>query len=195
MHWSNDVSVLFEPLRELARHSPDSAVRSVMTDGVPELETAEYDNWNGGSTYYTLLIRVPVPVYATVEGDLEKVEEEIKKKVERYTRSETHDFISSVQIQPAALEAIRSVPPAECKFWTAGYFRLFVSHVSKNKRSANLLKTFLQPYGITTFVAHDDIELTKEWPEELEKALLSMEAMVAILAPGFQQSDWCDQEV
>ena len=195
MHWTKDVSVLFQPLRELAAHSPDDGVRTVMAAGVPELETAEFDNWNGGTTYYSLLIRVPVPTYARIEGELERVEGEILKKVERYLRTETHDFIRDVLIQPAPSDAAVEIPPAECKFWTADYFRVFISHLSENKQSAKKLKDYLDGFGICAFVAHEDIEPTKEWRDELEKALFSMDAMVAILAPNFGKSKWTDHEV
>jgi hypothetical protein len=195
MHWTKDISTLFQPLRELAAYSADDGVRTVMAAGVPELETAEFDNWNGGTTYYSLLIRVPVPTYARVEGELERVEGEILKKVERYLRTETHDFIRDILIQPAPSDTPVKIPPAECKFWTADYFRVFISHLSENKLSARKLKDYLNELGICAFVAHQDIEPTKEWQDELEKALFSMDAMVAILAPDFGKSEWTDHEV
>lgn len=195
MHWTKDLAVLFDPLRELAKHSSDDAVRVVMTEGRPELKTAEYDNWNGGTTYYSLVIGVPIPAYAAIEGELERVEGEILKRIERYQRTETHDFIREVLVQPTASGAVRVVAPTECKFWAPHCFRVFVSHLSENKKSANLLKTHLHPYGICAFVAHEDIEPTKEWREEIEKALFSMDAMAAILAPGFGRSKWTDHEV
>ena len=55
MHWTGDIALLFEPLRELAAHNSDQSLQSVMREGVPELVTAEYDNWNGGTTYYSLV--------------------------------------------------------------------------------------------------------------------------------------------
>jgi len=53
----------------------------------------------------------------------------------------------------------------------------------------------LKNYAISAFVAHEDIEPTFEWQSEIEKALFSMDALVAILTPGFQESRWTDQEV
>src|SRR5690606_17271888 len=45
------------------------------------------------------------------------------------------------------------------------------------------------------FVAHNDIEPTREWQDEIESALSTMDAMVAVLVPGFPESKWTDQEV
>jgi hypothetical protein len=75
-----------------------------------------------------------------------------------------------------------------------GYYKVFISHVSKYKESASNLKLLLEPYGISAFVAHEDIEPSKEWEVEIEKALFSMNALCAILTPDFCESSWCDQE-
>ena len=63
MNWIEDVSHLITPLKELSLHSDAGPMRSVLTQGIPELVVGEYDNWNGGTTYYTLVMRVPVPTY------------------------------------------------------------------------------------------------------------------------------------
>lgn len=79
--------------------------------------------------------------------------------------------------------------------WQASYFRLFISHVSSSRKGAHGLKEALTPFQIDAFVAHDDIEPSSEWQIEIEEALKSMDAMVAIIRPGFSSSKWCDQEV
>lgn len=74
-------------------------------------------------------------------------------------------------------------------------FRLFISHISKDKDKATRLKACLAPYGISGFVAHEDIEPTLEWQNEIERALYSMHAFIAIHTKGFSQSVWTQQEV
>jgi hypothetical protein len=80
-------------------------------------------------------------------------------------------------------------------FWKAGHFRLFVSHVSANKAFAAELSHCLEEYGVSGFVAHEDIEPSREWIEEIERALFTCDALLAVLSPGFKESDWTDQEV
>lgn len=87
----------------------------------------------------------------------------------------------------------QTVVNADC--WRSGYFRIFISHLTENKESATYLKNHLAKYGIDCFVAHEDIEPSKLWQTEIEKALASMDLLCAILTPGFYQSKWCDQEV
>lgn len=83
----------------------------------------------------------------------------------------------------------------EPTFWAGEEARVFLSHLAVNKVETTQLKEQLACYGISAFVAHEDIEPTKEWQTEIESALASMDALVALLAPGFKESNWCDQEV
>lgn len=83
----------------------------------------------------------------------------------------------------------------EANFWLPSHFKLFISHISSFKKTTGILQTALKTYGISGFVAHVDIEPTKEWLDEIEAGLHSMDALVAILMPGFKESNWTDQEV
>ena len=74
-------------------------------------------------------------------------------------------------------------------------FRLFLSHISKDKNIATRLRDCLKQHGIAAFVAHEDINPTLEWQSEIERGLFSMEALVAIHTPGFSKSHWTQQEV
>lgn len=83
----------------------------------------------------------------------------------------------------------------EVGFWKPGHFRLFLSHLASFKVPTSHLQTALRKFAISSFVAHEDIEPTKEWQNEIEAGLKTMDALAAILMPGFQESKWCDQEV
>ena len=75
-------------------------------------------------------------------------------------------------------QRIGALPPRN---WTnATDFRLFISHISKHKDKATRLKDCLAPYAIAGFVAHEDILPTLEWQNEIERALYTMDAFVAI---------------
>lgn len=80
-------------------------------------------------------------------------------------------------------------------FWKPGHFKLFISHLAVFKKTIGILKAELEKYGISSFVAHEDIEPTKEWQDEIEKGLFSMDAFCAVLMEGFKESNWTDQEV
>lgn len=83
----------------------------------------------------------------------------------------------------------------EAKLWGKGSIRVFISHVAKDKILATEIKEGLADFEIASFVAHEDIEPTKEWQSEIERALFSMGMLVALLTEGFRESKWTDQEV
>ena len=87
------------------------------------------------------------------------------------------------------------VIPKEATFWKAGQFKLFISHLASFKAQTARLQQSLNKYAISSFVAHEDIEPSKEWQIEIEAVLHSMDAMAVLLMPGFKESNWCDQEV
>ena len=76
-----------------------------------------------------------------------------------------------------------------------GRFRLFISHISAHKVEANELKASLDAFCIDGFVAHEDLEPTTEWQDEIESALWRSDALVALIHEGFSESRWTDQEV
>ena len=80
-------------------------------------------------------------------------------------------------------------------FWKDGYVKMFVSHLSSNRERMSAMKLSLANWGISAFIAHEDIEASREWRDEVEAGLESMDVLVAVVEPGFKESDWCVQEV
>jgi hypothetical protein len=72
--------------------------------------------------------------------------------------------------------------------------RVFLSHKATCKKEVSKLKQALVRCGISSFVAHEDIEPTEEWQREIERALFSMDALVALLTQDYHDSYWTDQE-
>ena len=81
------------------------------------------------------------------------------------------------------------------RLWGGAPVRVFVSHTHDHKVAAKEIKDRLGQYGVASFVAHEDIEPVREWEDEIESALFSMNLLVALLTEGFSVSKWTDQEV
>ena len=77
----------------------------------------------------------------------------------------------------------------------SGSVRAFLSHKADSKVEAAGLKEELHWYGISAFLAHEDITPTREWQDEILLALRSMHLMIPLLTAGFQQSEWTGQEI
>lgn len=78
--------------------------------------------------------------------------------------------------------------------WIPDQFRLFITHLSADQKSATALKSALSVFRISGFVAHMDIEPTKEWQSVIEQALFTADALVALMTARFKESNWVDQE-
>lgn len=87
------------------------------------------------------------------------------------------------------------VSSAPADFWKGGFLKLFVSHLSSNKQRMSALKAGLATWGISAFIAHEDIEASRQWRDEVEAGLETMDVLAAVVEPGFKESDWCAQEV
>jgi hypothetical protein len=98
-----------------------------------------------------------------------------------------------LEIKVAGARAAILPPPRN---WPDGSkFRLFISHLSDAKDKATRLRDCLVPYHISGFVAHQDIHPTAEWQVEIERALSSMDAFLAIHTKAFSKSFWTQQEI
>ena len=153
-----------------------------------------HDNWNGGIDYFTIELKVSVEQYLQIKGDDENIIiEDITDAFNNALKSNESLVINKIIIVPYD-DATVYTPTTE-SIWGLDYFRLFISHISENKVSAKNLKVCLEKWGIHGFVAHEDIEPSKEWSSILTDALFSMNALCAILVKRFRYSSWCDQEV
>lgn len=75
-------------------------------------------------------------------------------------------------------------------------FELFISHVAGHKRTVTkLAKRLEERYGISCFVAHEDIEPAKEWRKKIIETLETSDALLAYITDDFHESAWTDQEV
>ena len=75
------------------------------------------------------------------------------------------------------------------------YARVFLSHRDKDKGPASVVAEGLEKLGHKTFVAHNDIAVTKEWRDEILYALNTMTHFVGLITDDFHEGSWTDQEM
>lgn len=164
------------------------------------VEHTDSDSFRGRTDYHTIRLRLPLEVFVQIESAIKTHEKQLLAVSESIWRDFETDVISAVRLAPdrARIEAgatgavaLATIPA----FWDDKRFRLFVSHCSSHKVEVAALKAALEQFGVCGFVAHDDIEPTLLWEAEIEKALRSCEALVAVVTDDFSESLWCDQEV
>jgi hypothetical protein len=79
--------------------------------------------------------------------------------------------------------------------WGDCKLRVFISHLSRDKKKAKALAKELKSYNASGFVAHIDIKPSDEWLKTIESALESMNVLLALVTEGFKESDWTVQEI
>jgi hypothetical protein len=166
------------------------------------------DNWNGGTYGHALYLVVPEALFLNVAKKRDAIQKQIKEDLNNIHNVQ-NEFVEEVFLEMEAednfewrkdsgllLASKRVVPPsATRRIWGEEGFRLFLSHRSEVKKQTAELKESLLVYGISCFVAHTDIRPTKAWQDEIENALSTMDAFVALMTENFHESDWTDQEV
>lgn len=195
------VSEVVATLSEIFRHQGRPEVVELLDSAHARFDEIGYDNWNGGTYTWALCLDVPVPIFASLETRLSEIEREIGVKLAPIERNYPNNPIEEVRITPVSsrspLLGTRMAPSdlEVRRLWPDGRFRLFLSHLSADKVAVSNLKTELEFFGVTAFVAHEDIEPTKEWRDEIELGLKSMHALAALITPEFHGSNWTDQEI
>jgi len=72
--------------------------------------------------------------------------------------------------------------------------KVFLSYSHKDKLLAGKIKRNLKKEGLEIFLAHEDIEPSREWQDEIIKNLKSCDVCMPLLTRNFQESKWTDQE-
>lgn len=72
---------------------------------------------------------------------------------------------------------------------------IFLSYNSMDRNLASSVKQKLKTHGFGAFLAHQDIEVSKKWREEIQKHLDTCCALMAIVTKRFRESSWTNQEV
>lgn len=190
--------------------------RDHQTEGLEVLANAQirvheqwdYDNWDGGISGHALFLSLPEDIYLGLIEDRDSLQNSIRSDLNKLHNVQ-NERISEVFIEMQTGEdrdwrrdsgalhtALRTVVPSAAKrIWGENTYRVFLSHKNDVKKPTAALSESLKLFGISAFVAHQDIRPTKAWQDEIENALHSMDAFVALLTKNFHESDWTDQEV
>lgn len=198
-------------LSRLYTRPEDSLLREIVVNANISIhEGWDYDNWDGGTYGHAVTLIVPEEIYLKSMDNLDDTATRINTDLNKLNNAQD-EHISRVFLEaevPADKkwreesgvyrprlqnESISSTDLN--RIWGNQHVRVFLSHKVEFKNQTSQLKLALARCGIAAFVAHEDIEPTEEWMREIERALFSMDALVALLSPDFHNSQWTDQEI
>lgn len=195
-------------LAQVYKNNKQELPQRLLANAAVTLEEYSYDNLDGGQYGFLLHLQVPDTIFSEIINKKDKYEADIRQNLNSLI-STPQEFVGAVSIEMRLVEdenwretsglllhPRRHVSDqAQERIWKRGCVRAFLSHKVKCKSQAASLKDRLERYGVSCFVAHKDIQPAKEWVQEIESALFSMDLLVALLTDDFHDSDWTDQEV
>lgn len=173
-------------------------------------EEWSYDSWDGGIYGHAVFFELPENLFFDLMNHQEEIASQLREDINKIANIHSEHIVEVfLELQDNIVHNWRETSgelieqhdekqtseDIICDIWKPNYFRLFISHKTEDKVFASQLKNELDPFGVSCFVAHEDIEPTREWQEEIEKALFTMDALVALLTKNFSESKWTDQEV
>jgi len=180
----------------------------IVNSQVRIIEAWSSDNWNGGTYGHALYLSLPENLFLLSVKQKQKIQTEIKEDLNNvhnvqnefieevfleYEVGQDHDWRKDSGLLLTGQKTV--LPEATKRIWGDEGYRIFLSHKADVKKETADLKNRLQLFGISCFVAHEDIHPTKAWQDEIENALVTMDGFVALMTANFHDSDWTDQEV
>lgn len=197
-------------LNRLYESQNESLLRELVVNATVSIhEGWDYDNWNGGTYGHAVTLTVTEDLYVRIMEQKDKIQPRLATDLNKLDNCQ-NEHVSKVFIEMEAANndnwreetgvyrprtiAPSVAPEALQRIWGSEHVRVFLSHKASVKEKTSQVKQALARCGIAAFVAYEDIEPTEEWQREIERALFSMDALVALLSEDFHDSNWTDQE-
>lgn len=184
-------------------------LQEIIVNSQPRVHAGwSYDGWNGGTHGHALYLAMPESIYLSTVNEKAELQSKIREGLNKIHDIQ-NEFVDEVFFEMEVpddhdwrkdsgllVTHNRVIPdPVANRIWDKECFRVFLSHKAEVKKETSELKDTLKLFGVSCFVAHEDIHPTKEWQNEIENALHTMDSFVALLTDGFHDSLWTDQEV
>lgn len=170
-------------------------------------EEVEYDNWNGGTYGHDVLFYVPDKLMGLIPLDTQQdIQNKIREDLNKVASAADSEYVSGVHFEyldesDPAISSVSNVNSgsvtntAKSRLWRPNSIKMFISHRDTSKVLAHELAKALSGYGVSSFVAHDSIEPDEDWQKEIEKALQSMDVLLAFITDDLFDSAWTNQEI
>lgn len=103
-HFFNDPEPILGSLARLFAAEGAAREVAVLTYSKPEVIETHYDNWNGGTTTYSLFLHVPLNLYPQLQEGQGLVEQGICDKIQVFLQGFPNDRLTDVKIVPAVVD-------------------------------------------------------------------------------------------
>lgn len=98
----NEIKRIVSTIIKLFQEQGDNEITRLLKASSYSTEMVHYDNWNGGTDYYSLHIDIDATVFAFYEEKIKDFENRIEDKFEVFLRGIENEVLSNVIIRPVA---------------------------------------------------------------------------------------------
>jgi hypothetical protein len=101
----SDLESLLGTLARLFASDGAALEVALLTYSTPEIVEASYNSgWNGGTTYYTLVLHLPLKLFTQVDHQKSIIETRMSERLKVFGDSDDRDILSSVKLLPAVID-------------------------------------------------------------------------------------------
>lgn len=179
---------------------------SLLAQSSADMEEVEYDNWNGGTYYYQLNLRVPIPLYAALGKSIEQLESEFFERLAPLLRSYHDQHLRAVVIttevkhdenwRSNALKWLDTPDPPPKATGANSLFDYFISHASEDKDEiVRPLAEGLSKRGVRVWYDEFSLTIGDSLRQSIDRGLASSRYGIVVLSPSFFAKNWPTYEL
>ena len=210
----NNIESYLETLHNIYQEEGETILDLIVVNAKPAIDEGyEHDNWNGGIDGHLITLLIPINIYVKVRGSIDDYSQRILHDLRAFADTDNEYFCGlsihpqqrknanhrwreeSGLLQDSNYEAPITNDEINDIWGNDKMYRVFLSHKSEDKKLTHNIKKALSKYGVSCFVAHDDIKPGKEWAKTIENAIFSADSCVALMSSTYHDSCWTDQEI
>ena len=180
---------------------------AILARSKAEVEQTDYDNWNGGTYGYRLILRIPAAHYAQIESEREKIEKDILERMEPLLQGFSNASINSVLItleiendanwRKNANRWLEKVGTGSIKTRVnSSKFDVFISHATEDKETlVRPLALALAQHGFKVWYDEFELKLGDSLSKSIDHGLVSSAYGIVVLSKAFFSKNWPQYEL
>lgn len=172
-----------------------------------EAEQSDYDNWNGGTYTFSIVLRLPASIYAQIEDDRDSIEKDMLRRVDPLLRGYFNEHIGEFRIcldiesdsnwRQNAVRWLSTSPTEDIKAnsRTAKY-DAFISHASEDKDTlVRPLAAALAHAGFRVWYDEFELKVGDSLRQRIDHGLASSAYGIVVLSHAFFAKNWPQYEL